>query len=140
MHLALSSPGPIKTAHYSPMLHNAILSIALCFVDDPDLRQPATRKLFIAEAKKYIDSEAMNPTVATVQALAHLASYYSLAAEHNLGWLYIGMALRCAMACKSVMRDELIAVGLNMDCAPMLRNGKLTEGQAREVSCIRLQC
>lgn len=82
------------------MLHNAILSIALCFVDEPPLRTPAVRKLFVAEAKKYIDSEAMNPTVATVQALAHLASYCSLAAEHNLGWLYIGMALRCAMACE----------------------------------------
>ena len=112
MYLALSSPGPIKTAHYSPMLHNAILSIALCFVDDPDLRQPATRKLFIVEAKKYIDSEAMNPTVATVQALAHLASYYSLAAEHNLGWLYIGMALRCAMACEAMGWNELTCSGI----------------------------
>jgi hypothetical protein len=77
-----------------------MLAIALGFSDDPDLRHSVTRKKFADQAKSYIDEEGMNPTVATVQALANLAAYHSLAAEHNLGWLYIGMSLRCAMACE----------------------------------------
>ena len=98
---ASTQPPFPRTSHYSPMLHNAVLSIALGYSDDDRLRDRATRKVFAAEAKSYIDEEGMNPTVATVQALAHLAAYHSLGAEHNLGWLYIGMALRCAMACES---------------------------------------
>jgi hypothetical protein len=100
MAIALSPPYP-RTPHYSPLLHNAILAIGLGFSDDPYLRHPATRKIFCNHAKSFIDEEGMTPTVATVQALAHLASYHSLCAEHNLGWLYIGMALRCAVARES---------------------------------------
>jgi hypothetical protein len=98
MQIALNSETPVKTPNYSPMLHNSILAIGLCFSDEIHLRQADVRKTFAMEAKSHLEHEGMNPTVATVQALAHLASYYSLAAEHNLGWLYIGMALRCAMA------------------------------------------
>jgi hypothetical protein len=100
MATALNSDTPVKTSHYSPMLHNAILSIGLCYCDEPHLRTPAFRKVFVTEAKKHVEIEGKNPTVATVQALAHLASGHSVDAEHNLGWLYIGMALRCALARK----------------------------------------
>lgn len=82
------------------MLHNAILAIALGFSDEPYLRETSVRKIFAKRAKCFHDSEGMNPTVATVQALAHLASYHSVVAEHNLGWLYIGTALRCVVACE----------------------------------------
>jgi hypothetical protein len=100
METALSGDPRVKTKtpHYSPMLHNAILSIALCYADEPHLQTSAVRTIFVKEAKTHLEHEGMNPTVATVQGLAHIASYHSLAAEHNLGWLYIGMALRCAMA------------------------------------------
>lgn len=99
MVLALSYPFP-RTPHYSPMLHNAILAIALGFSEDAYLRRSSTRTIFAAQAKSFIDEEGMTPSVATVQAFAHIASYHSLGAEHNLGWLYIGMALRCAIARK----------------------------------------
>nr|XP_019045924.1 hypothetical protein I302_06315 [Kwoniella bestiolae CBS 10118]OCF24854.1 hypothetical protein I302_06315 [Kwoniella bestiolae CBS 10118] len=111
----------VKTPHYSPMLHNAILAIGLGMSDDPYLRASETRKSFAKKAKDYIDYEGMNPTVATVQAFAHLASYHSLAAEHNLGWLYIGQALRTG-----------VALGLNMDDTRLLRKGNVTSVQARE--------
>jgi len=107
MALALSSETPIKTPHYSPMLHNAILAIGLCYCDEPHLRTPALRKVFVTEAKKHLETEGMNPSVATVQALAHLASGHSVDAEHNLGWLYIGMALRCALARERLGRVSL---------------------------------
>lgn len=152
MATALNSDTPVKTSHYSPMLHNAILSIGLCYCDEPQLRTPAFRKVFVTEAKKHVEIEGKNPTVATVQALAHLASGHSVDAEHNLGWLYIGMALRCALARKSAKSSVIsgfgsggvgsdyflscrtLLVGLNMDNTAMLKSGKISETQAREVS------
>lgn len=101
MHLALYTSPPSKTPHYSPMLHNAILAIALAFSDNPVLRRTETRSRFAHEAKQCVEQEGTSPTVATVQALLHIASYHSTAAEHNLGWAFGGMALRCALACKS---------------------------------------
>jgi hypothetical protein len=104
MALALAYPYP-RTPHYSPMLHNAILAIALGLSDDPYLRLPSTRAIFGTQAKSFIEEEGMTPSVATVQAFAHIASYHSLGAEHNLGWLYIGMALRCGIARECLMCD-----------------------------------
>jgi hypothetical protein len=98
-----SSSARARTAHYSPMLHNAILSIGLRFLShssshsNHDLSSLDTLRKFSDEAKKYMRTEGMNPSVATVQALAHLASHHNLMAEHNLGWLQIGMAVRCGL-------------------------------------------
>jgi len=101
--LLMTSPRnrPARTAHYSPMLHNAILSIGLRFSSDDKLRSLETLQKFSDEAKKHMRVEGMNPSVATVQALAHLASHHNLMAEHNLGWLQIGMAVRCGLTRES---------------------------------------
>lgn len=138
MSVALSPPYP-RTPHYSPLLHNAILAIGLGFSDDPLLRHSSTRKIFCDHAKSFIDEEGMTPSVATVQALAHIASYHSLCAEHNLGWLYIGMASRCAVARESESgsgsgRNLLMAVGLNTDVTHLLERGHITLEQGKEVS------
>ncbi|KAH8080060.1 fungal-specific transcription factor domain-containing protein, partial [Filobasidium floriforme] len=122
-----SSSARARTAHYSPMLHNAILSIGLRFLShssshsNHDLSSLDTLRKFSDEAKKHMRTEGMNPSVATVQALAHLASHHNLMAEHNLGWLQIGMAVRCGLT-----------LGLNVDPALLVRSGRLTEVQARD--------
>jgi hypothetical protein len=67
----------------------------------PHLRQLETRNIFARQAKVFLDHEGMNPNVATVQGLAHLASFHSSNEEHNLGWLLIGMVSRCAYARES---------------------------------------
>ena len=95
-------PASVPTPHYSPLLHNAILSIALCYADEEHLRFPGTRKVFAQQAKTFIDQESSNPIVATVQGLASLSSYHSLEGEHNLGWTYMGQASRLSQARKSV--------------------------------------
>ncbi|WWC70565.1 uncharacterized protein I206_104516 [Kwoniella pini CBS 10737] len=76
LHTALYTNSDVKTPHYSPMLHNAILAIALGFSDEAFLRTSEIRRVFAKKAKDFIDYEGMNPTVATVQAFAHLASYH----------------------------------------------------------------
>jgi hypothetical protein len=138
MYTALYTPHVGKTPHYSPLLHNAILAIALAFSDDAYLRSAATRRIFADHAKSFMDGEGERPTVATAQAFAHLASYHSLAAEHNLGWLYIGMALRCGVASECVCWQRLIiVVGLNLNVPNIMKRGNVSEAQAREVSLKR---
>ncbi|KAG6804786.1 hypothetical protein H0H93_006769, partial [Arthromyces matolae] len=59
MHLHLSTPrsqSPPKTAHYSPMIHNALLAVATAFSDDPRIRDLKARQTFATLAKSYIEA------------------------------------------------------------------------------------
>jgi len=146
MHEAMSNP-TAQTPHYSPLLHNAILSVALCYADEEHLRFPGTRKIFAQQAKRYIDSDCANPTVATVQGLVTLSSYHSLEGEYNLGWIYVGQGSRVAQACKSsTFRPRLhlglieghhrMPVGLHLDPSELVSTGKLSAAEATEVSSV----
>lgn len=95
---APSSAPPLRTTYYSPMLHNCILAIALMFMDDQYLRDPATRKLLADEAVKYMEIELPRPTLATVQALALRSSYHSTLGDHTVGWTYFSLAERAAQS------------------------------------------
>ena len=80
----------VRTAHYSPFLHNAILSIACAFSDDPIIRQCGNRELFAKKAKEVLEDECIRPTISTVSGFQFLASYHSGRNEHGLGFLYCG--------------------------------------------------
>jgi hypothetical protein len=92
--------GP-KTVHYTPMLHNAILSIALAYSDDPMLSRRSTRAKFVEKAKSTLEMECSRPSLACVQALAYIASFYSGEGEQTLGFLFFGMSIRMSQARKS---------------------------------------
>ena len=47
------------TAHYSPMLHNALVGLALAFLDDSKFRDLKTRLYFIDRAKSYLEVECL---------------------------------------------------------------------------------
>ncbi|OXC63478.1 hypothetical protein AYX13_06698 [Cryptococcus neoformans] len=115
---APSSAPPPRTTYYSPMLHNCILAIALMFMDDQYLRDPATRKLLADEAVKYMEIELPRPTLATVQALALRSSYHSTLGDHTVGWTYFGLAERAAQS-----------LGLNVDSSPLVKNGRMSEAE-----------
>lgn len=87
---------PVRFSYYSPFLHNIILSIALRFADDEQLRHIQVRSVFAAEADKYLKVEMLRPTLATVQGLAMKSSWHSLSGQHSAGWVYFGMAERLA--------------------------------------------
>ena len=93
-----------RTAHYSPMLHNIILAIALVFVDEPLLQNTVTRALFADLADKHLESEMARPTLATVHALALKSSYHSTLGEHTVGWTCFGLADRAAQSSESKPR------------------------------------
>jgi len=93
MYLALRLPAshtPQKTAHYSPMLHNALIALATAFSDNPHLRNLKTRLTFLEKAKSYIDIECDCPNISVVSGLAMIGNFYSSMAQQGLGYLYFG--------------------------------------------------
>ena len=81
---------PPKTPHYSPMLHNALVALALGFADEP-LNDFKTRQIYASLAKSFIEDECRKPNLSVVHALSILASFHSSQGDQTLGYMYFGM-------------------------------------------------
>lgn len=93
MHRCLTIPSlspPLKTAHYSPMLHNSLLSVATAFSDDPVIKDSATRQRYADKAKSFFENECELPKLSAMTALSILANYYSSTNQPTLGYIYFG--------------------------------------------------
>nr|XP_019046774.1 hypothetical protein I302_03377 [Kwoniella bestiolae CBS 10118]OCF25704.1 hypothetical protein I302_03377 [Kwoniella bestiolae CBS 10118] len=114
--LSVGTPVKLSSAapNYSPMLHNAILSLALAYSDEPHLRAVPTRRVYFQEAMRLQDDECVAPNIATIQALALLSSYQSTLGQFDLGWMYFGRAIR---ACYSM--------GLHIDTTLLVERDQL---------------
>ncbi|KAI0677740.1 hypothetical protein C8Q78DRAFT_1004170 [Trametes maxima] len=118
MHRSLSAPPnapPLKSAHYSPMLHNAVLALATAYSDDTLIKDIRYRRMYARKAKSYIEAECQRPTIPLITALGVLAAFHSAAGEQSLGYLYFGMAGRMSQA-----------LGLNIDCSPWVKSGLIS--------------
>jgi hypothetical protein len=118
MHRCLSLPSslsPLKTAHYSPMLHNALLAVATAFSDDPAIKDPLTRQQFADKAKSYLEDECERPKLSAMTALSILANYHSSENHATLGYIYFGICARMSQA-----------LGLGIDCSPWVEAGLIT--------------
>jgi hypothetical protein len=91
---------------YSPFLHNAILSWALCLADEPGLRTAAARAPFVHLAERHLQDELDRPSLATAQGLGILSSVYSSLGRHALGWSYMGLAERMVLSSKAERNAE----------------------------------
>jgi hypothetical protein len=92
MYRALSVPRSEEhpTTHYSPMLHNAILSVFAVFSDNPYLRDPKTRLHFVLAAKAC--SEVQEPDLNMVHALALIGDFYADCGKKRISAeLYFGV-------------------------------------------------
>ncbi|KAF9555002.1 hypothetical protein CPC08DRAFT_643525, partial [Agrocybe pediades] len=119
MYRACSAPlnaPPPKTPHYSPMLHNALVSLALAFLDDPQFCDIRVRQHYANMAKSFIESECRKPNLSVVHALSLLASFHSSQGDQTLGYMYFGMSARMAQA-----------LGLNIDCSDWVKMGIMDE-------------
>ncbi|TCD68644.1 hypothetical protein EIP91_010299 [Steccherinum ochraceum] len=122
MRRALSTPlghKPPKSSHYSPMLHNAIFTVATAYSDDPRLREVRFREHFARKAKEYIENDCEKPGIPVVMGLSMLASYHATRGEQSLGYMYFGMSGRMAQA-----------LGLGIDCSQWVRSGLISEQDA----------
>jgi Fungal specific transcription factor domain len=135
-HYDAQSDVPIKVpkvAHYTPMLHNSILALALAYSDNPHLNKLKIRALFADQAKRYLEAECARPSLACVHALGYLASYYSGQGEQNLGFLFFGMSVRMSQARKFpstlsliFLISDTLLVGLGLDCSNWVRSGHIS--------------
>jgi len=73
------------------MLHNALLSVATAFSDDPVIKDAATRRLFADKAKSFLEDECERPKLSAMTALSILANYHSSTNHPTLGYLYFGI-------------------------------------------------
>jgi hypothetical protein len=92
MYRALNVPlfqTPPNTPHYSPMLHNALLTLALAFLDEP-FRNLKTRECYAIHAKSFIEAECQKPNLSAVRALSVLGSFHSSQGDQTLGYMYFG--------------------------------------------------
>ncbi|KAJ7845918.1 hypothetical protein B0H13DRAFT_2094598 [Mycena leptocephala] len=121
MYRALSVPRserPPRTPNYSPMLHNAVLSLCTIFSDDPYLRDAQTRRRFIDAAIKCLEVECKKPDISLVQSLACIGSFYTDLDDRIKGELYFGMSSRIGMT-----------LGLGVDATPWVKAGLITEDE-----------
>ena len=84
------SQTPPKTPHYSPMLHNALVALALAFADEP-FNDIKTRQIYATAAKSFIEDECRKPNLSVVHALSVLSSYHNSQGDQTLGYMYFGM-------------------------------------------------
>ncbi|KAJ7178074.1 hypothetical protein C8R46DRAFT_1212789 [Mycena filopes] len=111
MYRALSVPRsqpPPRTPHYSPMLHNAILSISAVFSDDPYIREPQTRKIFAKAAKAWLETDCEKPGISLVPALAFLGSYHADAGMSTKVSIDLGLAVDCTIFAMDVAWATLV--------------------------------
>ncbi|KAF8802030.1 hypothetical protein BYT27DRAFT_6777102 [Phlegmacium glaucopus] len=92
------SQTPPKTPHYSPMLHNALVALALAFLDEPRFRDLKSRQYFANTAKSFVEAECRNPNLSVVHALSILSSFHNSQGDQTLGYLYFGMSARISQA------------------------------------------
>jgi hypothetical protein len=112
MYRVLSTPAcatPPRAAHYSPILHNAIVAMALAFSDDIQFSDLKNRQYFARKAESYLMDELSRPNIAGVYALSILGSYYGSVGEQNRGYIYIG-------ACSTEIQIRCMTVSSRDEC------------------------
>ncbi|KAJ6463952.1 hypothetical protein C8R45DRAFT_504466 [Mycena sanguinolenta] len=121
MYRALSVPRsekPPRTSHYSPLIHNAVLSVYAVFSDNPYLRDRTTRKFFFRAAQALIEVESLKPDISLVQGLAFIGSFLADLGELIQAELFCGQSSRLD-----------VTLGLGIDAKPWVRAGLLSEDE-----------
>jgi hypothetical protein len=135
MHRCLTSspdtPALYRSTHYSPLLHNALLSLACTLWKGGQVQpfpfpastqypthlppaQVASNALY-DQAKVLMEGEMTRPIVSTVRAMMLIASINASRSRATLGYTYAGMAFRMCSV-----------LGLNIDCGRYVDKGIIT--------------
>nr|XP_019009014.1 uncharacterized protein I206_06702 [Kwoniella pini CBS 10737]OCF47795.1 hypothetical protein I206_06702 [Kwoniella pini CBS 10737] len=109
--------GQHTTNYFSPLLHNAILGLAVHFSNKVHSPSDAA---FSAKAASYILQECEKPMMSTIKGLVILGSLQTLLSREDLSSLYLSMALSLAKS-----------FGLHIDCAQLVQSGQMSADQAK---------
>lgn len=113
----LGSPdAPGRTSYYSPMLHNAILSLGVVFCTDPRVASIPAAFIFATAAKEFLEAEVERPLLSTMQGLMTLGSVHSGSGRHGLGYYFANSGIKLGTT-----------LGLGIDSTPWLARGLLTQ-------------
>lgn len=74
-----------RTQHYSPLTHNAILSVALAYSDSEYLRSFEVREKFAKHAKVFLEKECREANLSTVYVVESIPL---VNLNHLLRWLF----------------------------------------------------
>lgn len=77
-----------RTQHYSPLLHNAILSVVSLYIDAPEARSQS--KAYAVRAASLMEGEAERGMCSTVRGLLFLGSHHWAHNKRSVAWLYEG--------------------------------------------------
>lgn len=127
-----SGQSPDRAAHYSPMLHNALLAIALTLwkgerikpfpslfatrgLSDSDRLSQASQALY-DQARHFMESEMAKPVESTVRAMLLLASWNASKGTATLGYIHAGTAFRMCSV-----------LGLNINCTNHVEKGIISD-------------
>ncbi|KAF8208170.1 fungal-specific transcription factor domain-containing protein [Mycena galopus ATCC 62051] len=109
---------PPRTPHYSPMLHNAVLSVSAVFSTDPYLRDANTRQHFARAARARIFKEVQKPNLSMVLALAFIGTFYADFGDRSQAELFFGMSSRLSLT-----------LGLGLDSTPWVKAGLIAHDE-----------
>ncbi|KAF7370442.1 Zn(2)-C6 fungal-type domain-containing protein [Mycena sanguinolenta] len=121
MYRALSVPRseePPMTSHYSPMLHNAVLSVVSVLSDNQYLRDLKTRQHFVQAAQAFMDFK--KPNHSTVNALAFIGAFYTDCGERIPAELYYAMSTRLS-----------VTLDLGFDASQWVKAGLITHDEMK---------
>jgi len=123
-------PPLYRSTHYSPFLHNAVLSLACTLwkggqvqpfpFPDPTLHpnhlEPAAvaSNAFYDQAMRLVEGEMTRPIVSTVRGMMLIASINASRSRATLGYTYAGTAFRMCSV-----------LGLNIDCGRYVEKGTI---------------
>ncbi|KAF5384224.1 hypothetical protein D9615_003446 [Tricholomella constricta] len=130
MYQTLTTPRsqtPPKTAHYSPMLHNALIAVATAFSDDPRIRDLKSRQAFATVAKSHIEAECQQPNISVVHALSVLGSYHSGLGEQTLGYLYFATVYLHRMLILVLGHEGMSSRISQAYCSAWVKSGLISE-------------
>jgi hypothetical protein len=93
---SVSTPDPqTRTQHYSPLLHNAILSVVSLFIDAPEARRQS--QACAVRAASLMEGEAERGMCSTVRGLLFLGSHHWAHNKRSTAWLYEGENIPCSI-------------------------------------------
>ena len=87
------------SVHYGPILHNAMLAIAMGFSTDPRFN-PVAQWTFIKKAQEYSSAEMENPTLSGVLTFSYLATFFSGIGNRAAASAYFGVCASLAQICE----------------------------------------
>lgn len=84
---------PVRTAHWSPFLQNAILALAIPISENDEVRNQRNRDKFANKAVQGMELEFDDPSISSLLGFSTLACYYSGMGEHTTAYTFFGKRL-----------------------------------------------